>query len=1055
MDKKYNLFYLCCRILACALFISVPDLVSAQNKITISGTIVNENNEPIIGANVVVRDTNVGVYSNIDGVYSIDASYGDILEFSYIGCQVTFEQVAAQSIINVTLVEDRTTIEDIVVVGYGVQKRGSITGSVAAVGGEDMLQTKSENTQNMLTGRISGVRVWQKSSEPGSYNNSMDIRGMGSPLVIIDGVPRTTSDFQRMNPSDIEDVTVLKDAAAAIYGLRAANGVVLVTTKKGKSGETQVNYNGSYTLQTPSSMPQLLNAEQTMTLYNEMSMNSLTGGYLVYDDSWFEDYSNGSRTTTNWNDLIFSKVAPQTQHDISISGGNDKTQYFASMGYLYQEGFFSTGDLNYSKFNLRSNITTQIASGLSVELNIAGFADEQNNPYTSSSDIIRNYWKQGVLFPAYADAEGTMLNYEGLDLEQNTLAMIDSDVSGYRQYLQKQFQSSAALNYDFGTLSPALQGLTAKAMVSYDYSFNDDEEYRKEYYQYAYDADTDSYIQKLYSDSSPSKLTRTFYSSQQFLSQFILNYNRTFKEKHSIGALVGWEAQSYAADNFSASRELSFASPYLFNGVVDGQTGSSDASGVYQTANMAALGRLNYAYDDRYLLEAQFRYDGSSKFAPGYQWGFFPSVSAGWRVSEEKFFKQNSSLSFIDQFKLRASYGVMGDDSGANYAWVEGYTYPTSSGNESSGNYNQYSPGYVFDGEFIYGATATALANTAITWYTAHTMNVGFDFTAWGGLFGMTVDYYERTLSGLFAQSSTELSTVVGADAPVENANSSKNLGLEVELSHRNVIGDLSYNVKLMGSVTREKYLVAVQNDGYGNSYDQWRNDNLNDRYQGLIWGYESAGRYTDWEDIWSYDIRKSSDILPGDYKYVDWNGDGEINSLDEHPIAFDDNTPALNFSFSLDCVYKSFDLSLLFQGTAFSSMQYQEPLYSIWGSNGGGALEQYWDRWHPTDATADPYNPSTEWESGYYAYTGHSPYENSEFNIVSTDYLRLKSIEVGYTLPRFGNNSTTHIRVYANAYNLLTFTNVKFVDPEHPEDDMGRLYPLNKSYTLGLSLSF
>src|SRR5690606_31374708 len=298
---------------------------------------------------------------------------------------------------------------------------------------------------------------------------NFDIRGMGAPLVIIDGVPRSVEDFQRLNPNDIEDVSVLKDASASIYGVRSANGVMLVTTKKGKEGTVAVGYNGSFTFQKPSNMPFLASAMDAMTIYNEKAMNNINGGTPIFKEQDFEDFRNGTKRSSDWTDLIFSTVSPQTSHDLSVSGGSEKTQYYIGGGYSYQQGFFKTGDLNYNKFNLRSNVSTQIIEGLKLDLNIAGMADQQNNPYTSAVDIIRNYWKQGMLLPAYADPEGTMLNYEGLDLEQNTVAMIDADISGYRKFKKKTLQTSASLNYDLGTLSSSLAGLSAKALLSYDY----------------------------------------------------------------------------------------------------------------------------------------------------------------------------------------------------------------------------------------------------------------------------------------------------------------------------------------------------------------------------------------------------------------------------------------------------------------------------------------------------------------------------------------------------------------------------------------------------------
>ena len=1027
-----------------------------QQEITVTGAVTSsDDGSALPGVSVLVKGTNQGTTTDVDGKYSIQVSDGNaVLVFSFIGYTPQEIAVGSQSVIDVGMVADIQQLGEVVVVGYGTQQKITLTGAVSSIKGDEMQRTRNENPQNMLTGRVAGVRVWQKSAEPGTFNSNFDIRGLGAPLIVIDGIPRTAADFQRLNPADIDDVSVLKDASAAIYGVRAANGVVLVTTKKGVKGKTTISYNGTFTLQRPSGMPKLADPYQTMTLYNERSMNNINGGSIIYGPDVFEAFRSGARRTADWNSLVFSDVSPQTQHDISISGGTDKTQYYIAGGYLFQEGFFKSGDLNYNKINLRSNITSELARGLTFNLNLAGVSDQRNTPYSSSTDIIRNYWRQGVLFPAYADPGNTMLNYEGLDLEENTVAKMSADVSGYRKYKQKYLQSSAALTFDVGTVLPFLEGLSAKAMISYDYHNDDNTAYRREYYQYMYNPLTDSYTSKLYNNSSPNQLGRAMYSRQQELGQFLLNYNRTFGDDHKVVGLLGWETQKKKGDNFYAQRNLAFGMEYLLGGVNEGQLGSmfGGSDDLYEIANSAMFGRINYTYADRYIVEGQFRYDGSSKFVANNRWGLFPSGSVGWRVSEEPFFQSVSALSFVDQLKVRASYGVTADDGQLGYDWYPGYIYPATSGNAENGYYNQYAPGSMFGGQFVYGASLI-VPNENITWWKAKTFDVGVDFQGWNGLFGFSFDYFDRHREGLFANRSGSVPTVVGTGAPRENLNSDRQYGIDLELSHRNKIGAFSYRVKAIGTITRNKYLTAVEKGPWGNSYDRWRNDNLTNRYQGVQFGYDAAGRYTSWEDIWSYPIYKDRDVLPGDYKYKDWNGDGEINGQDEHPFAYD-QTPWMNFSLSYDCSYKNFDMNLLFQGTALGSMEYKEPLYSIWGSNGGGTLQQYLDRWHPVDPLADPYNPETQWESGYYGYTGRYPRGNSEFNRVSTAYLRLKSIEFGYTFKPKASSSTS-VRVFVNAYNVFTITGVKFVDPEHPDDDLGRLYPLNKTYTLGVSARF
>lgn len=1048
MNKTANLRLCAARIMVALFAAMLPFAAYAQSTVRVTGTVTDDTNEPVIGASVMVKGSTTGVPTDLDGKYSIDVLSDAVLEFSSIGFRTAEEKVAGRSVINVTLSPDQNFLDEVVVVGYGTQKRGSVTGAISGVNNEEMLKTKSENPTNMLTGRVSGLRVWQKNAEPGTYRSDLDIRGLGSPLVIIDGVPRDISDFQRLNPQDIDNVSVLKDASAAVYGMRAGNGVVLVTTKKGQEGKTKVNYNGSMTFQTPLSMPKLTDAIDAMMLWNEKNTNSVTGGAPAFTDADIEAYRNGTKKGTDWNSLVFSKVVPQTQHDVSVSGGSDKFQYYLSMGYLYQEGFFASRDLNYDKYNVRANVNAEIVKGLKLNLDLTAMTDTRNTPYHNSPELIRTYWATGSIYPAYADPEQTMLNYSGLELDKNVIAMMTADISGYRKYQQKKLTSSASLEYDFGTIADALKGLSVKGMFSYDYRHDDNESFRKEYSLYAYDSVKDIYNVKTYGESSPSNLSKTSYNFSQQLAQALVNYDRTFSGHH-IGVVAGYEYQRKVTDAYNASGDLTFATPYFT--ALSGENQIVGLNSLSDYMYHSVIGRLNYDYNSRYLIEAQFRYDGSSKLSKGHQWGFFPSVSAGWRISEEPFFAGAKSV--VNQLKIRASYGELGDDSSLNYEWITGYKYRGGETNDK-GWYTGYVPGYIFDGSFVYSADPSSLPNDNITWLRNKTFDIGVDFEAWNGMLGFSGDWFQRKRTGIFKQNNLGIPTLVGAAAPMENLDSDSHFGLELELSHRNQVGEFFYSLKGMVSVTRQKYLHSAEKGSYGNSYDQWRHDNLNNRYQGVQFGYESAGRYTDWEDIWSYPLYKENNVLPGDYKYVDWNGDGIIDGWDEHPYAFD-QTPWMNYSLAFSCNWKGIDMSLLFQGSALGSVEYAEPLYSIWGQTGCGTLEQYLDRWHPVTAGADIYDPSTEWVSGYYAYTGHSPRGNSGFNRVSTAFLRLKSIEVGYTIPKIAKAKDFSLRVYANCYNPFTITKVKFIDPEHPSDDLGRMYPLNRTYTVGLSLAF
>ena len=411
----------------------IPVVTFAQGTITVTGTVTDDSEQPVIGASVMVKGSTIGVPTDLDGKYSIDVPADAVLEFSSVGLTTADIPVNSRAVINVVLHTDNTFLESVVVVGYGTQKKGSISGAVSAVNNDDIIKTKSENVQNMLTGRIAGLRVYQKSAEPGSYNNDMDIRGMGSPLVIIDGVPRDVADFQRLNAADIENVSVLKDASASIYGLRGGNGVILVTTKKGTEGKAKVSYNGSFTFQTPSKMPAVSDAATSMQIWNEKNMNVLHNGTLLFNDDQINAYRSGELSGEDWNKVIIADWSPQTQHDLNISGGTEKIQYYVSMGYTFQDSFFKSGDLNYNKYNLRSNITAELAKGLKLDLNIAGMLDQQNNPYFSSVDIIREYWRQGPLAAAYIDDDQTMFNGQGILESRNmVISKAETDLFLFR-----------------------------------------------------------------------------------------------------------------------------------------------------------------------------------------------------------------------------------------------------------------------------------------------------------------------------------------------------------------------------------------------------------------------------------------------------------------------------------------------------------------------------------------------------------------------------------------------------------------------------------------------
>lgn len=1022
-----------------------PPAPVQDSLITVRGTVRDSTGGPLPGVSVWVRDqVSTGTSTGINGAYTLEqVPVKATLVFSYLGFSTQEIPVGGRQTIDVVLREEQTTLDELVVVGYGTQRKGSLTGAVASINNAEITTTKNENVQNMLTGKIPGVRVVQKTAEPGSFNNDFDIRGMGAPLIVIDGVPRTMADFQRLNADDIDNISVLKDASAAIYGVRSANGVVLVTTKKGSNKKSTLTYDGDFMWQFPSGLPKTVDIFEYMTLRNEKAMHNINGGSPIFDDAEFEAYRTGEKQSTYWYPLVFAEYAPQTQHNLNATGGNDNIQYYVGAGYLYQGSFFQSEDLNYSRYNLRSNITAKIANRFTLDGGINLITETQNRPYVDSWWIIRGFWRQGPQIPAYANNDPGR-PFHGLIEGDNPISFMDKDIVGSRKFTNSWVQPSVALRYDI----PGIEGLYARTLFSYDYNTDNRTYFQQEYEQYRYDEASDTY--STFTRQSPDRITREAYFRSQLLSQTTLNYSGAFDQHRVSGTLV-WEAQKRKGDNLIAQRDLGLALPYLFAGLPLGQiarmnTGDND---LYEDANMGMAGRFNYSWSDKYLAEFLFRYDGSSKFANRFQWGFFPGGSVGWRISEENFMKNAAALSFIDQLKLRASYGLTGDDGASTYQWIAGYNYPAET---SSRN---FTGGYVFDGNFIASSASTGISNPNITWYTSETFDVGIDFEGWDGLLGFTVDYFNRRRKGLLAQRSGGIPTVVGAALPEENLNSDMTFGYDLEISHRNKIGELIYDLTGILSYTRIKAMY-VESPTYGSSWSNWR-DNQNDRYQNIWWGYEGDGRYESWEDIWSSPVYVSRDVLPGDYRYEDWNGDGEINDLDRHPFQLS-STPWLNFSLVGNVAFKGFDLYFLFQGSALSTVQYVEQLREpLWGNSESAAMAQFMDRWHPEDPKADPYDPATRWIPGHYAYTGTLPDPASSFNSVPGGYLRLKSLELGYTLPsktvkKLGIASS---RVYVNGYNLLTFSKVKYVDPEHPSDTWGYLYPLNKTVSAGINVTF
>ena len=788
----------------------------AQNT-SIRGTVVDESGEPIIGANIkVVGYSSLGAITDINGEFSLSVPAQSTLEVSYIGYITETVKVSNRTSYRITLREDAEQLDEVVVVGYGTQKKVNLTGAVSVIGNEELVATKNQNVQNMLTGKVPGVRVVQKTSEPGEFNNEFDIRGFGSPLIVVDGVPR--GDMQRMDPNEIESISVLKDASAAIYGVRAANGVVLITTKRGSKGKTKIDYNMYYGFQKPADLLKPVGAVERMTLFNEEQMRDPQNPSWKFSQDQIDPFLNGEKKSTDWYDAILRNSAPQQSHNVSVSGGGDKVDYYINFGYTNQEGFFKKNAMDYSRYNLRANLNMELAKGLTASMKLSGMIDERMGNSKSSWEIFKHLWRAAPDDPLYAN--NTAPYYQKpTSTDDNPLALIDQDVTGYKKSNNRIFTSTFEAEYAI----PKVKGLKIKGLFSYDTKITDENNWNKEYSMYVYQEASDSYVES--TSNGPTNLRRNYNNSWSTLWQASVSYENSFND-HNVSGLLLYEEARNVGDNFYAQRNFSIPLPYLFAGDSAEQQGSANANGMPETASKGLIGRFNYDYKGKYLAEFSFRYDGSSKFPAASRWGFFPGGSIGWRISEEAFVKDN--VDFIDNLKLRFSYGKMGDDGAADYQFLTGYNYPNTSG----GSYDNYPTGYMFGGTYTNALGFRSVANPNITWYTVKTMNLGLDADLWKGLLGFTLEVFQRNRDGLLADRLISLPGTFGSTMPQENLNSDRTKGIELEVRHKNRIGSFSYNIAGQVSLTRSMTRYYETNPA-GNSYDYWRNRTLN-RYNDI-----------------------------------------------------------------------------------------------------------------------------------------------------------------------------------------------------------------------------
>ncbi|CAM3969872.1 TonB-linked outer membrane protein, SusC/RagA family [Pedobacter westerhofensis] len=1045
--------------ISCVFLLLIACTGYAQEKNTITGTVSDEKGVTLIGVSVKVKNTAIGATTDANGKFVLNVPAKNvILQFVYVGFISQDVALNGRSSISVQLREGNENLQEVVVTGYGSQKRESITGSIASVTSKDIDRVHGGSTvSTALAGKIPGVTFRMADGRPGASAN-IQIRNMGSPLYVIDGIQQDVGQFNNLSPNDIESISVLKDASAAIYGVRAANGVVVVTTKKGNKGESIINVDAYLGYQNWTRFPKVLNNSYDYMLYkadaeiNGNGSTSITAAEL-------EKYRAGTERgyqSFDWRDYVLksNNNAPQNNINVNFTGGSDKMTYYVSATNLYQNSVLGK-EYEFKRSNIQSNITAQVANGLKVGLNINGRIESRENPGVPGGDdyflarysVLRNT----PLERPYANDNPLYLNDIGHS--ESNYAFLNKRLSGVYRSDWRVIQANFNAEYQI----PGVKGLTARAVYSYyyaDYVLNNNE---YTYNTYTYRPATDTYdITGGSNNPYREREQRKEFSTTQ---QAQLNYNNTFGKHNLTATLVAERLELIHQRNYVHGSPISNNLPLIYFPTLDTYNDTDDTE-----RRIGYIGRVNYNYDSRYYLELSARRDASYLFDPAHRVGYFPSVSAGWRITEEKWMKNLLGDSkILTDLKFRASYGVLGDDRNPNdatqaivapYAYLPGY------------NYNQGTA--ILDGNAVIVSRDKGIPINRISWLKSKTTDVGADFSLFSGKLSGSADYFYRKRTGLLGiRTDIVVPTEIGYTLPQENVNSDAQYGQEIALNYAGKVGQVGFNVGGNISYTRQKNLNSY-NPLFFNSWDQYRNS-LENRYSHIDWGYEVIGQFNSQEQINNYTVNNDGkgnrSLIPGDLMYKDQNGDGKIDQYDERPLGFGLGTqPNINYGLNIGLSYKAFDFHADFSGGA--GYTYSQNYEGRWAfQNGGNLNEIFLDRWH----RADPLDINSAWIPGKYPAnrfnvgTGHSDYSlngqgNSSFWLHNVKYLRARTIEFGYSLPAsvLAKVKVRKLRVYANAYNLFSIDNMKQynLDPEI-SDDNGLQFPQSKIVNFGLNLTF
>ena len=1004
---------------------SVDNVNAVQQSGTCKGVVKDAAGEAIIGASVVVKGTTNGSITDFDGNFELSGvKNGAILQVSYVGYMTQEVKYNGQAL-NVILKEDNMNLEEVVVVGYGTQKKANLTGSVANVNNKLIESRPITSVSAGLQGLLPGVTVTQRSGQPGADNGTIRVRGTGTfnvadPMVIVDGVESTMNDI---DANDIESISVLKDAASsAIYGSKAANGVILITTKRGKAGQSQVNYSGLVGWQSLTSLPEYATSAEYAELTNQAYIN--VGKDPIYTAEQIEKYRNGSDpynyANTDWHDLMYTESGFQTQHNISINGGTEQMRYMASVGYLGQTGLIK--NTSKDQYNMRLNLDGKVKSWLETSFSMSYSRidiTEPNNPYTGV-DLAQFFRQVNMISPMvpYKKEDGSY----GTIGDGNPIAWLENNST--TDYVTHNLQAIGSLKFII------LPELSVKATGAYK----------------LYDRNRHAMVKKCdYGDwthGSFDKMYEYYANYDRITGDLIAEYKDSFGA-HNVSAMAGYHAELYKYKETQAYRE-NFPSNSLTDLNGGGTKNMSNSGSSKELAMLSYFGRLNYDFAGKYLLEANVRYDGTSRFARGNRWGFFPSVSAGWRVSEEAFFESLKDV--VNSAKFRASWGQLGNQDIGN-----GY-YPTIT--TMSLGYN-----YPLGGSIQSGAITASAANQNLQWETATTWGIGLDVTLWNKL-NLTLDYYDKTTDGILMSVPTPVAFALGGY--YDNIGKVNNRGLEISADFRERIGQVDITVGGNIAFNKNKIEKMVDGDMFSGSLIYREGEAMHSFY-----GYVSDGLFQSWDEIknwpgiedlgngkYAYAFNKSYLVQPGDVKYVDQPDkegklDGKITSDDRRVLGSYD--PGVTFGFNLGASWKGWDIMAFFQGaTDVKGYMDTEAIGSINGDTGKPAA-LWLDSWNENNKGAK----YPRLENGLYG--ASMPSTVSDFWLQDGTYLRLKNLQIGYTFPKawLTKLGVQKLRVYYSGQNILTFTDfLKGWDPEAPAG-RGNFYPQTQVHSFGLNVTF